>query len=171
MTNLYPTKLLFVGGFRSDAVGGDHYLAEQFLHRDDIIPPKIVQLSELSFENVGRFVADTLRLTEKDVEPLTELVYERTKGNMFFVKSYLDSLHSHGHLYFSLQKFKWEWEDPSTVDATNNKGEEQDFDIRAVVSKKILRMVSFEQEIATMHSKWNAHDALSPISPRQRSKR
>jgi predicted ATPase len=139
VAKLSPAKFLFVGGFRSDEVSPDDYLVEQLLTqpRDQ---PLVISIGGLQMDDVALFLADTLKKEQTIVTPLAELVYEKTNGNMFFVKQFVDSLYHNGHIYSSLQDFKWEWEDLAAIkDACDVIDEGY---MEAVVSKKILRMVN-----------------------------
>jgi predicted ATPase len=147
VAKLSPTKFLFVGGFRSDEVLPDDYLMEQLVKRPKD-PPVVISIGGLQMSNVATFLADTLKKEQEIVTPLAELIYEETDGNMFFVKQYIGYLYHNGHIYSSLQNFGWEWEDLATIqDACTV----EDGDVEAVVSKKILRMVSWL---------FKAHDAV-----------
>jgi predicted ATPase len=53
-----------------------------------------ITLKSLGIEEVNNLVSDTLNLPPILVEPLSKVVFEKTKGNPFFVGSFLTALHT-----------------------------------------------------------------------------
>lgn len=141
MAKVSPTKLFFVGGFRSNEVSEDHYLAAQLRedgdHRTET--RTLIEIFGLKLEDVACFISDTLNREETEVIPLAKLVFEMTNGNSFSVRQYIDFLYRNGHIYYSLQKFRWEWEDLGTIQGNSL----IESNIGEIVQKKILQtMVS-----------------------------
>lgn len=65
-------------------------------------------LQSLSLKDVQHLVQDTLKGEKQFVNQLSNLVFEKTDGNAFFVKQFLISLYEEGLLYFNKDTFKWE---------------------------------------------------------------
>ncbi len=55
---------------------------------------KTIFLHPLKISDLQLLISDTLSLTPNRVEMLADLVYEKTKGNPFFVGSFLTALYS-----------------------------------------------------------------------------
>jgi predicted ATPase len=55
-------------------------------------------------------------------EPLSDVVFQKTKGNPFFVLEFLRSLVDRGLLEYSIQKRSWVWDEDnvSSMDVTGN---------------------------------------------------
>jgi PAS domain S-box-containing protein len=53
-------------------------------------------------------VADTLSCTKELAQPLTQLVYQRTKGNPFFTTQFLKALHEDGWIQFQRDLGYWQ---------------------------------------------------------------
>lgn len=139
VSNLPSQRFLFVGGFRSDEVKEDQYLYK-FLQKAqrDTVPATIMMINPLTVQAVAKFISESLVTDVKRVEPLANLIQEKTKGNIFFVQQLVESLYRSGNIFYSPQKFQWEWETLSALrDATAN-----EFTIGDVVSKRILMLVS-----------------------------
>ena len=68
-----------------------------------------IDLLNLSIDEIGEFVADTLHLEVDITRPLTEIIYGKTRGNIFFSMQALEELERRNILYFSMITFKWEW--------------------------------------------------------------
>lgn len=147
VTNLHPkTKYLFIGGFRSDEVDEDHYLMEYLKKDDDLAAANssIIEVHELTQPDVSLFIVDTLKLEESAVAFVVRHVFNATKGNIFFVREYLEFLQTTGHIFWDVKHLKWTWDESSDYwrhgdgDMSGNA-----VDMKEVVEKKILRMVSF----------------------------
>eukprot|EP00536_Pseudo-nitzschia_multiseries_P018041 jgi/Psemu1/227578/e_gw1.2082.10.1 len=68
-----------------------------------------INLLNLSIEEVGEFIGDTLKLGVDECRPLTEVIYGKTRGNIFFTMQALEELQRRNILYFSMIMFRWEW--------------------------------------------------------------
>jgi predicted ATPase/signal transduction histidine kinase len=86
--------LLVLGAYRDNEVSPIHPF---ILTVDKIIKTgAVVQtmtLQALSLEDTNQLVADTLNCELSLAQPLTELVYQKTKGNPFFATQFLKALH------------------------------------------------------------------------------
>ncbi len=58
-----------------------------------------IALEPLGFEDLNGLIADTIHNTCDHVEPLTQLIYQKTNGNPFFVNQFLKMLYEEGLIY------------------------------------------------------------------------
>lgn len=105
------TYLLIIGAFRENEVGSEHLLTEvvKELQSADITVEKIV-LQSLSSEITKAFVADSLQCTQDQAASLSNLVYEKTQGNPFFIIQFLKMLYLEQLLQFSQSNHVWKWD-------------------------------------------------------------
>jgi len=68
-----------------------------------------INLLNLSIHEIGEFIADTLELEVEECRPLTDFIYGKTRGNIFFSMQALEELQRRNILYFSMILFRWEW--------------------------------------------------------------
>lgn len=99
MTDEKTQYLLLIGAYR-DEINSDHplNLTLNHLEAQGVIIHRI-NLQSLSFESLSLFLADTLHHPLKTLEPLTQLLQEKTDGNPFFVKQFLKTLYEEGLIY------------------------------------------------------------------------
>ena len=101
--------LLLIGAYRDNEVFLAHPL---MLTLDEItkLQGKIntITLSPLSKENINYLVADTLSCSFQVAESLTELVYQKTKGNPFFTTQFLLGLNREKLINFNREAGHWE---------------------------------------------------------------
>jgi len=93
--------LLVLGAYRDNEVSAAHPF---MLTVDEIINcgavVNTITLQPLSPRDLNQLVADTLICDLSSSQPLTELVYQKTKGNPFFSTQFLKSLYEDGQIIF-----------------------------------------------------------------------
>jgi len=101
--------LLLLGAYRDNEVFPAHPL---MLTLDEIAKSgatlNTITLAPLSQKELNRLVADTLSCELELALPLTELVYQKTKGNPFFATQFLNGLHEDGWIEFNPDLGYWE---------------------------------------------------------------
>ncbi|WP_150910465.1 diguanylate cyclase [Marinobacter halotolerans] len=104
------SHLLLIGAYRSNEVGPGHPLR---LLLDDLEGQPVlfdIALKPLCQKSVGHLVADTLRRPAEDVEPLSELLYQKAKGNPFFTNELLRHLHAQRAIWPDPSTGQWQWQ-------------------------------------------------------------
>ncbi|MEG4813720.1 AAA family ATPase [Microcoleus sp. K5-D4] len=93
--------LLVLGAYRDNEVSPVHPL---ILTVDEIVKSgarvNTITLQPLSLGDMNQLVAETLNCDLPIAQPLTELVYQKTKGNPFFATQFLKALHDDGLITF-----------------------------------------------------------------------
>jgi predicted ATPase/signal transduction histidine kinase len=103
--------LMLVGAYRDNEVTASHPLMRivESLRRSGRDFREIV-LTPLEPHDVRRLVADCCHADYKDVQPLAELVFEKTRGNPFFVIQFVLALEEQGLLAFDPRISAWDWD-------------------------------------------------------------
>ena len=101
--------LLLLGAYRDNEVFPAHPLILQLdeLKKNRAVLSTIT-LEALAPHHINQLVADTLGCSEALAQPLTELVYQKTRGNPFFTTQFLKGLHQDGLIAFNLNSGCWE---------------------------------------------------------------
>ncbi|MDJ0518548.1 MAG: AAA family ATPase [Trichodesmium sp. MO_231.B1] len=101
--------LLVLGAYRDNEVFPAHPL---MLSLDQINKQgaqiETLTLAPLSEKDITRLVAETLICTTELAAPLSELVYQKTKGNPFFGTQFLKGLYEDGCITFNLETGYWQ---------------------------------------------------------------
>jgi predicted ATPase/signal transduction histidine kinase len=111
LTTPHYRYLLLVGAYRNNEVNATHPLqgtVDQLHHADAAVTS--VHLDNLSADQVTQLVADTLGCDRKTSEPLSQLLFEKTQGNPFFLNQLLTALHQDQLLTFNHQTRSWRWD-------------------------------------------------------------
>ncbi|KAL3917830.1 MAG: hypothetical protein SGILL_004527 [Bacillariaceae sp.] len=101
---------LFIGAMRSE-LNKDKSSLSDFLYKVNAPSRKFlrIELLNLSIEDIGDFVSDTLNMSVEETWPLTEVIYGKTRGNIFYSMQTLEELQRRNVLYYSMITFQWEW--------------------------------------------------------------
>jgi PAS domain S-box-containing protein len=105
--------LLLIGAFRDNEVGPTHPLA-RVLARLRAVGGRIreILLTPLMINDVEQLIGDALRTDRARVQPLADLVFEKTAGNPFFAIQFLSALADEALLTFDPDKAAWGWDLP-----------------------------------------------------------
>ena len=110
--------LLLLGAYRDNEVFPAHplmlTLAELEGQNTRI---STITLPPLSVGDINQLVAETLSCSLELAAPLTDLVYQKTKGNPFFTTQFLKGLHEDGLIVFNQHLGYWECDRVQVQDA------------------------------------------------------
>ena len=153
---VYRESLLLLGAYRDIYVDEKHPLSPVLkeLNRERLL--QSVRLKRLSFDDVSEM---TKRILEQDDAPreFCELVYEKTRGNPFFVEEVIKSLKEEEVIYRKGRK--WEIKEVSKIKFPET--------VRDVIKTRIGRLDDECQNVLTMASfvgKDFTFDALSGVT-------
>jgi predicted ATPase/signal transduction histidine kinase len=101
--------LLLIGAYRDNEVSSSHplTLALQEIRKSRAIINTIT-LNPLKLFDLNYLIANTLNCSPDLALPLTQLVYQKTKGNPFFANQFLKSLYDDGEINFYLEGGYWQ---------------------------------------------------------------
>ncbi|MEP6524591.1 serine/threonine-protein kinase PknK, partial [Microcoleus vaginatus DQ-U2] len=101
--------LLVLGAYRDNEVSPTHPF---MLTLDEIVKSgavvNTITLQPLTLGDLNQLVADTLICNLSLAQPLTELVYQKTKGNPFFSTQFLKALHEDDQITFDAHVRYWQ---------------------------------------------------------------
>ena len=102
-------SLLLIGAYRDNEVSAAHPL---ILTLDEIAKANAtinkITLAPLSERSLNQLVADTLNCSLETTEILTQLVYQKTKGNPFFSTQFFKALYQDRLIKFDLDSGSWQ---------------------------------------------------------------
>ncbi|MEH2135261.1 trifunctional serine/threonine-protein kinase/ATP-binding protein/sensor histidine kinase [Nostoc sp.] len=103
--------LFIIGAYRDNEVNPAHPLMLTLSEiQKNQAAINTITLTPLSRSQINQLVADTLKSTENLTLPLSQLVYQKTKGNPFFATQFLKALHEENLIQFNLQLGCWQCE-------------------------------------------------------------
>ncbi|CAB9529889.1 Histidine kinase [Seminavis robusta] len=108
-------NILFILAVRSEEFHHDHPLRATLKTVEEAAAVRFsnIQLDDLTRDQVTEVCARAIRrehVNRESAQPLSDLVYQRTRGNCFFVVEFLRSLSDRGLLQFNLSTLQWSWQ-------------------------------------------------------------
>lgn len=100
---------MFLGTYRSDEMGSHCPFNESLRSIEHRRYVENIELMNLSLLETERFISDVLNADIKELKSLAEMVYNKTNGNIFFVKQVLGELNRKGLIVQSRKTLKWQW--------------------------------------------------------------
>ena len=110
LSDTMGTCMLFVGTYRDNEVQiGDAVF--DLMENLDIsnVPTNKVSLTGLDHDNLNEMISDALCLYPRICKSLSEIIFQKTKGNPFFVLEFIQSLQSRGLLQYDFSEKRWVW--------------------------------------------------------------
>ncbi|WP_303871036.1 AAA family ATPase [Acetobacterium wieringae] len=104
-------SLMIVIGYRDNEIQGDHSLSCSLgeLQKLDRVSTMIVK--PLDQKYVAQIIADTVHCNQEKGDVLAGIVFRKTQGNPFFVRSLLLHLYTDHYIYYDTDKHQWEWDE------------------------------------------------------------
>jgi predicted ATPase/tRNA A-37 threonylcarbamoyl transferase component Bud32 len=108
---------LRIAAYRDNEVGPDH----RFLRMVERLKENGVRVTHLQLQPLGKdhlidLLTDTLFCERVKVEPLADLLLEKTGGNPFFVNRFLKDLYERKLIFLDEGEGTWKWDDASIRD-------------------------------------------------------
>ncbi len=110
MGNPDSRYLYLIGAYRGNEVSDLHPLMrmlERVRKKKDV---HNIYLPPLSNKHVNHLISDTLYTSLERSSTLADLVYDKTRGNPFFVNMFLQTLYLENLITFDPDQNVWEWD-------------------------------------------------------------
>ncbi|MDB9786498.1 AAA family ATPase [Bacteriovoracaceae bacterium] len=115
-------SFFLIGSYRNNEVKSGHPLKISLneIEKDKVIHS--IYLKPLNEQDVNQIVAETVHSDLETAAPLARSIYEKTRGNPFFVETILKNLYQENYLVFDNQKGRWKWDIDkiSAISVTDN---------------------------------------------------
>ena len=103
------SHLLLIGAYRDNEVNAAHPLMLTLSEIEKtLFTINTITLAPLSQRKVNQLVADTLKCAESLAWNLSQLIYQKTKGNPFFATQFIKALHQENFIQFDFELGCWQ---------------------------------------------------------------
>ena len=104
-------NLLVIGAYRDNEVDAAHPLMRSLNDLEkQTARISSITLSPLNQAQVNELVSDTLNREPADCNGLSNLIFEKTNGNPFFVTQFFRKLHDDGYISYDPERYRWNWQ-------------------------------------------------------------
>jgi len=151
--------LLLLGAYRDNEVSVGHPLTltlEKLQQTNRAIEQ--ITLTPLAPDQTARLIGDTLQQDPENISDLTQLVWEKTAGNPFFLNEFLQALYDEKLLQFHRQSRCWQW-DMAAIAArgfTDN--------VVELMVEKLQKLPPSVQDILSLAACWGAEFDLKLLT-------
>ena len=103
--------LLLIGAYRDNEVNPTHPLSLTLdqLQNEGVVVHQI-NLTPLTLEHISQFMAEALQSHTAQIQPVATLVWQKTRGNPFFVNEFLKTLYIEKLIGFDWNTRSWTWD-------------------------------------------------------------
>lgn len=152
-------SFLLIGAYRDNEVDSSHPLVRTLTDiKEAGADISTITLYDLSQESVTSLVSDTLHSSLEHGFDLSELVYEKTRGNAFFVHQFLKYLYAEGLLTHDAERHQW------LFDVNAIKKEQITENVVELMVGKIQKLSEDEKKILRLASCIGNHFSLQTLS-------
>ncbi|MEG4068639.1 AAA family ATPase [Microcoleus sp. Pol11C2] len=136
--------LLTIGAYRDNEVSPVHPLIQTIekIQENETVVNNIT-IQALAFDSVNQLIADTLdaSVNSDKIKVFSELLFNKTQGNPFFLTQLLKTLYSENLLVYQVDTDRWEW-DIQQIQAIGI----ADFNIVELVARNIRKLPETTQK-------------------------
>nr|MCU0536284.1 AAA family ATPase [Hydrococcus sp. Prado102] len=172
MTDTDLEYLFLIGSYRDNEIHSTHPLTITLdkLRQQGTIINQII-LKPLDCDRINQLIVDTLNSDTEYVQPLAELVWQKTNGNPFFVKEFLKTIYSENLLVFE-RVWQWNLKEIERISSTDNmvrftigKLEKLPKSTQEVLSLAACIGTEFDLNTISIVSKKSASDIFTTLIP------
>eukprot|EP01114_Cavostelium_apophysatum_P015317 TRINITY_DN4142_c0_g2_i1.p1 TRINITY_DN4142_c0_g2~~TRINITY_DN4142_c0_g2_i1.p1 ORF type:complete len:2014 (-),score=552.22 TRINITY_DN4142_c0_g2_i1:163-6204(-) len=121
LTHIDTNKILFVVAYRDNEVDdNDPSMVVLKEIADAGTYVEHIMLSSLEYSTVQQWIADSLSSPKEPLEELTKLIFQKTEGNPFFVKTLLRALIEDGLVVLGSERWIWNADEISKMQTMAN---------------------------------------------------
>ena len=101
----------FVGAYRTNDISSSHPLFDSLAAiRHKGLPVQTLTLKPLGESDVCRMLADALRTDMDQVQLLGQVICDKTRGNPFFIRQFIDTVTHAGFFFYDFTAGRWQWD-------------------------------------------------------------
>lgn len=141
-TGTKTRNFYFIGAYRNNEISERHPLFTTLKAiKNKGVPVQTITLKPISETNVCHLISDTLQENLNHVRLLSQIVHDKTRGNPFFIRQFLETLNTEGFLSYDYENGRWQW-DIEQITAQSITDNVVDF-----MSAKVLKLSDNSQKV------------------------
>ncbi|MFZ2629998.1 MAG: AAA family ATPase [Desulfosalsimonadaceae bacterium] len=146
-TGTRTRNFYFIGAYRTNEISDRQPLLDSIASiKDKGLPVQTITLQPIRQTDICRLLADTLQESMDQVNLLAQIVHDKTRGNPFFVRQFLETVNRQGFLSYDYENGRWQW-DIQQITAERITDNVVDF-----MAAKVLKLTDNSQHILRLAS-------------------
>ena len=103
-------NFMLIGSYRTNEVNELHPLTKKINElKEENVPVEQMELKDLLYDDVHKLVSESLFTGQENIAFLSDIIYNKTKGNAFYVWQFLKSIYEEKFLRFDFDLQQWQW--------------------------------------------------------------
>jgi predicted ATPase len=103
-------SVFIVFGHRDDEDSQKNHAFRVWLETLSMFNMKSIKLGNMSADSVNSLVSETLHVTPRITRQLSDVLYQKSRGNPLFLRQLMGSLCRQGYIYVELSQPRWSWD-------------------------------------------------------------
>ncbi len=110
-TGTRTRNFYFIGAYRNTKISSTHPLLdsiEWIKHKGT--PVQTIILKPINEIDICHLLSDTLQASINQVKLLAQVILDKTRGNPFFIKQFLETMNKEGFFAYDYENGHWQWD-------------------------------------------------------------
>jgi histidine kinase len=101
---------MVIGSYRNNEIDEKHPLLKKLNElKDENVYYDEIELKDLFYDDVNKMISEAMLTRQENASLLADIIYNKTKGNAFYVWQFLKSIYEEGLLRFDFDHRQWQW--------------------------------------------------------------
>jgi len=110
-TGTKTRNFYFIGAYRNNEISNTHPLFDSIQSiKEKGVTVQAITLNPISEADICHLLSDALQADMNQVKLLAQIVRDKTRGNPFFIKQFLESMNKEGFFAYDFENGKWHWD-------------------------------------------------------------
>lgn len=133
LKDLKLKHFLLIGAYRDNEVSLSHPLNITIESLKKEVKITLLKLAPLNLVHINTLISETLNEKTDKIQSLSNLVFQKTRGNPFFTKEFLTTLYKYKLIKYNSSEENWTW-DTKKIEEQNISGNVVDFMLKKLNS-------------------------------------
>ena len=103
-------SVFIVFSHRDDEDSQKNHAFRVWLETLSVFNMESIKLGNMSANSVNSLISETLHVTPRITRPLSDVLYQKLRGNPLFLRQVMGSLCRQGYIYVELSQPRWSWD-------------------------------------------------------------
>ncbi|MCD6586046.1 MAG: AAA family ATPase [Desulfobacteraceae bacterium] len=110
-TGTRTRNFYFIGAYRNTEISSTHPLFDSIeLIKHTGMPVQTITLKPINEADICHLLSDTLQAGIDQVKLLAQIILDKTRGNPFFIKQFLETMNKEGFFAYDYENGRWQWD-------------------------------------------------------------
>ncbi len=101
----------FIGAYRSNEISKTHPLFDSIAAiKNKGVPVQTISVKPISESDLCHLLSDAFQTDMNNVQLLAQIIFDKTRGNPFFVRQFIESINREGFFSYDYENGRWQWD-------------------------------------------------------------